>query len=295
MAVRSAVLLLAALLCATCALRPSQDVQKLALLAPFEGRYSEIGYDALYAVRLAVQESGVQAVELLAVDDGGSVEHAVQRALALVQDPAVQAVLLLGPHAVQPQVQQALGPLPALIVGHWDTEPSGQQVYTLASEQLAAQEGLLLFDDVAAAAAHPGPFTGGDLLLLQQFPLLRAAAELEGLVVLTPFATPDAAFIRRYRAMGEFAGEPWLFATLSYDAARLMLHAIEQGLPLAQVDYHGLNGRFRFEGRYRASAPIHRYYYTSNGQLVPETGTSSGRLPAPHKTAAAAALALCCN
>ncbi|MCS7070642.1 MAG: hypothetical protein NZM00_03995, partial [Anaerolinea sp.] len=49
-----------------------QTAPRIALIAPFEGRYREVGYNALYAARLALAdaESGVQ---LLPLDDGGSV------------------------------------------------------------------------------------------------------------------------------------------------------------------------------------------------------------------------------
>jgi len=69
---------------------------RVALLAPFEGRYREIGYNALYAARLAFTESGFANVELMPIDDGGSVVTAVLRARALTHDPQVIGALILG-------------------------------------------------------------------------------------------------------------------------------------------------------------------------------------------------------
>src|SRR3972149_10909793 len=50
---------------------------KIGLIAPFEGRYREIGEEVIYSARLAVREAnasgglGGYAVELMAFDDGG--------------------------------------------------------------------------------------------------------------------------------------------------------------------------------------------------------------------------------
>jgi ABC-type branched-subunit amino acid transport system substrate-binding protein len=104
--------LLAALACALagllagplagCALAPPRGappVAKLGLVAPFEGRYRELGYDVIWAVRLAVREYNLTRrpeqplVELVAYDDGGDPERAGEQARKLGVDPAVVAVL----------------------------------------------------------------------------------------------------------------------------------------------------------------------------------------------------------
>ncbi len=75
------------------------DVVKIGLVAPFEGRYRYIGYDAVYAARLAVREVnaaggiGGAPVELVAYDDRGNVDMAVQAARSLVVDAEVVAVI----------------------------------------------------------------------------------------------------------------------------------------------------------------------------------------------------------
>jgi ABC-type branched-subunit amino acid transport system substrate-binding protein len=72
---------------------------KIGLVAPFEGRYRYVGYDVIYAVRLALREAngagGVAgySVELVAYDDGADPEMAVQQARKLAVDPEVVAVI----------------------------------------------------------------------------------------------------------------------------------------------------------------------------------------------------------
>jgi len=72
---------------------------KIGLVAPFEGRHREIGYDAIYAARLAVREingrgdRGGPRIELVALDDSADPELARQAAASLVVDPDVVAVL----------------------------------------------------------------------------------------------------------------------------------------------------------------------------------------------------------
>jgi ABC-type branched-subunit amino acid transport system substrate-binding protein len=68
---------------------------KIGLVAPFEGRYRYVGYDVIYAVRLALVEAnrdgGVAGygVELVAYDDGANPNAAVEQARKLDVDPAV--------------------------------------------------------------------------------------------------------------------------------------------------------------------------------------------------------------
>ncbi|MBN1811285.1 MAG: ABC transporter substrate-binding protein [Anaerolineae bacterium] len=68
---------------------------KIGLVAPFEGRYRYVGYDVIYAARLAVREAnaagGVDGygVELVAYDDGADPAMAVEQARKLVVDPEV--------------------------------------------------------------------------------------------------------------------------------------------------------------------------------------------------------------
>jgi ABC-type branched-subunit amino acid transport system substrate-binding protein len=89
-------------------------VVRFGLVAPFEGRHRQIGYDIIYAARLAVREwngrGGVERyrIELVALDDGGDPEGAVRAARSLVVDPTVVAV-----------------------IGHWldETTTAGRPVY----------------------------------------------------------------------------------------------------------------------------------------------------------------------
>jgi len=72
---------------------------KIGLVAPFEGRYRYVGYDVIYAVRLALREVnaaggvGGYNVELVAYDDGADPAMAVEQARKLAVDPAVVAAV----------------------------------------------------------------------------------------------------------------------------------------------------------------------------------------------------------
>lgn len=76
-----------------------QPVVKIGLVAPFEGAQRELGYDAIYAARLAVREIneaggvGGYRVALVALDDGGDGQLAAETAVSLTVDPAVVAVI----------------------------------------------------------------------------------------------------------------------------------------------------------------------------------------------------------
>lgn len=77
----------------------TQPVVKIGLVAPFEGRYRPIGYEAIYAARLAIREINAQGglhgrrIELVALDDRGEPEKAITAARQLILDPQVVAVV----------------------------------------------------------------------------------------------------------------------------------------------------------------------------------------------------------
>ena len=69
------------------------------MVAPFEGQYRAIGYEAIYAARLAIREinarGGVRGyrIELVALDDRGEPDRAITAARQLIIDPQVMAVI----------------------------------------------------------------------------------------------------------------------------------------------------------------------------------------------------------
>lgn len=72
---------------------------KIGLIAPFSGRYQEIGYQALYGARLALAEHNLvhltphYHVELIAFDDRAHTGTATEQAKKLMSDPKVVAVI----------------------------------------------------------------------------------------------------------------------------------------------------------------------------------------------------------
>jgi len=72
---------------------------KVGLVAPFEGRYRYVGYDVIYAARLAVREAnaaggvGGYSVELVAYDDAADPTMALEQARKLAVDPEVVAAI----------------------------------------------------------------------------------------------------------------------------------------------------------------------------------------------------------
>lgn len=104
---------------------------RIALVAPFEGRNRDLGYNALYAARLALTESGAN-VELFPIDDGGLPATAVDRIRALASDPLTQVVILLGENATSTDAQLALADLPAIIIG--TTGETSARIFIHSSE-----------------------------------------------------------------------------------------------------------------------------------------------------------------
>lgn len=250
------------------------EIERLVLFAPFEGRYSEVGYNTYYAVQLALRDAGREQIELLAVDDGGSVEQAVERARAIALDPLVKVVISSGYPAADEAVQAALGDVPILIAGQWESQPASPTAFMLASAQL---DSILTTSpstfEVTGAARMNIPIVGGDVYALEQFP--RLSRNFQRITVVSSASLPDEAFQERYRSMGLYVPEPGLLATLTYDATGMALEAMASSEPaatLATMRYEGLNGSIHFEDGYWADAPIRYYGYDENGALIPIDG-----------------------
>ncbi len=111
-------------------------VVRIGLAAPFEGRHRKIGYDVIYAARLAVREwngrggIGGYRVELVALDDGGNPEMALRAAQSMGGDQMVVGV-----------------------IGHWLAETTGAARPAYAVDNLP----LIPMDETAVSAGEPLP------------------------------------------------------------------------------------------------------------------------------------------
>jgi hypothetical protein len=74
---------------------PTRPVAKIGLIAPFEGIYRQSGYEALAAMRVAIEESETGPFEVmpLALDSGMSPSQARRAMQKLLVDPSVKAVV----------------------------------------------------------------------------------------------------------------------------------------------------------------------------------------------------------
>jgi hypothetical protein len=102
------------LLAACCPPGSVKTTVKIGLSAPFESRYRDLGYEVLYAVRLAVRqrnEAGGVAdrylVEMVALNDLNAAESAIEQARKMGVDDDVLAVL----GGWSPQTRAAAGPI----------------------------------------------------------------------------------------------------------------------------------------------------------------------------------------
>jgi branched-chain amino acid transport system substrate-binding protein len=77
----------------------TRSIVKVGLVAPFEGLYRPLGYEVLYAVKLAIQECNASGgvagymVELVALNDDNDPTVAAQRAREVAVDPDVVGVI----------------------------------------------------------------------------------------------------------------------------------------------------------------------------------------------------------
>lgn len=254
----------------SCAIWRSPHIARIALLAPFEGRYREIGYVAFYPAKLALTDMGVSHLELLAIDDGGTIQTAQARARALVLDERVKAVLILGYDSADKTVLQALADIPAIIVGEWATVPINDHVFILSHPNIPD---MLSYDgrfDVTQSITSP--FQAGDAFGLYTYAGLYAHAQTRPHVqIVTSGAFADAEFASRLLASDIYVPQPNHLSTTVYDATRLLVSLISSpdmsrqavADAIRRVDFMGeYVGRIRFgDDGYWLNAPLYTYVY----------------------------------
>jgi len=283
----------------------TRPIIKIGLVAPFEGRYREVGYEVIYAVRLAVREAnnagGVagHSIELVALDDTGNSEMAVAQARKLALDPQIVGVvghwLDETTLAAAPEYVAASLPLLATTTAS-ELEPSAFRLWpneTTLQTAFAAPDTLTCFYpcgsfqklDWIYKARQSTPTTrliGPPLWAQTQFAHLMGEAS-EEVTVLAPAPLPadsaDPTFAERYRAISNGV-EPRAYAVLAYDATHLLFAALERatqtnGTPtragvtaaLRRMDYTGLSGAFHFDDRHQWIEARGWEYVWRNGEL----------------------------
>ena len=276
---------------------------KIALVAPFEGRYREIGEEIIYAVRLAVREAnergGVNgySIELMAYDDRGDPVMADEQARKLVTDPQVVGVIgnwLDATTLVAAPVYAAAG-LPFLATTTSpDLDPAAFRLWLTESAYLAAApdsshcplpcDSLESLDWFQSEILNlKSEISGPPLWGLNQFIRLTGDSA-DGVFVITPSPLPvdsaDPTFTDRYRAISP-GPQPRFLAVLAYDATNLLLEAIAQDIQsnkmptragvesaIVQIDYTGLGGRFSFDAERDWEAGAGWVYEWRAGELV---------------------------
>ncbi|MGC9393591.1 MAG: ABC transporter substrate-binding protein [Anaerolineae bacterium] len=221
---------------------------KIGLVAPFEGRYRYVGYDAIYAARLAVREinaaggAGGWMLELVAYDDRADAELAHTTARNLVVDPDVVAVI---GHYRQASTDAASSVyaeagMPLLVVGAWLT-PVGAPVWHITPQPEQVAAAMVEAADSSPLASPPVggifPFNSSMVegtFLFSSPPTggIEGGGEWrEGTLFVTPYPLPRdlpdlQAWDAAYRAVGPHVPDPGIYALPTYEAVYALAEAI---------------------------------------------------------------------
>ncbi len=279
----------AIMLCLTACLPSAPATIKIGLVAPFSGRYREIGYQAFHGARLALSEfnaaGGIRGhpVVLLALDDAGDPDTAIEQANRMLTDTAVVAVighwLDSGTTAAAPIYARANLPILATSAAPPAPENGGRTFFRLyptteglatAMEEAATQYDLpaICLCDVVTGAeflaiGHSDNLStavvGGPLWSLREFARL-AGNNADGSYFVTPGPHPSAVteasvFFANHR--DAFPDEPVGWASLhAYEATRVLLAALSTApVPtatyvaeaLTQTDFSGVSSHVSFD------------------------------------------------
>ncbi len=164
--------------------RRVEHVVKIGLVAPFDGRNRDVGYDVIYGARLAIRQANEQRgpgqvrFSLQAVDDFGDPTMALQSAAAMVVDPGIVAVighwLPETTAAAKPYYEQE--GLPFLSGGE---EPLDQMDPTgLDEDFLRNYAEITPFDEIAGPYAGPA-YDGVQLIIASVSAVEESGREIE--------------------------------------------------------------------------------------------------------------------
>jgi branched-chain amino acid transport system substrate-binding protein len=345
----------------------AQPTVKIGLVAPFEGLFRPVGYEALYAVKLAIAQRNEQGgvggylVELVALNDDQDPESAAQQAGEMAVDPDVvgvighfgeettvaalpvyeeEGVTLVVPASTSTAVtgdgqgvfrlvadnctvgtaaaRYAAGELAVQDVVatggsedllrcftvvmeesgatvHRMAEVKGGQLISLLGEQGAdlllfggeALEGAELLVELRGSGSEVPVLGGNGLNSPQLVQVAGDAAEGVTYVGITP-PLEDERFAEAYETLS--GGAPGPYAPLYYDAAGLLLDALErciarEGRPsregvmavLAETEgYEGLMGRVSFHEDGQAQQPAVYVYRIVDGRYPGELQACPG-------------------
>lgn len=239
MAARVSGLFLVIVLVGGCAVYKTPPIKRIALLAPFEGRYREVGYQALYAARMAIADTERIDLELLAVDDGGSPQTALDRAHALNNDPLVKAVIVLGIHAADENVLNTLEPR-TFVVGQWNPPLINFEDDNPPTE----------LTDIAELSV---PYICGDVCLLESFVLLTDDPTQATIQTLSP--SVDESFRERYINFDLYVPEPLPFAKRTYDTTQQVIAYVDGEVPARVVEAKTWTYRYTPAGELQTVTP----------------------------------------
>ncbi len=241
---------------AACSTGSTAPVVKIGLAAPFEGRYRAIGYEAIYAARLAIREInaaggiGGYRVELFVLDDGGDPAMAIEQARKMAIDPQVIAV-----------------------IGHYRPETTGAAIDHYCAERLP----LLAVEPVQTGVCH-------EVLALTPpitttFSSSDPASFLFVGTVPHPADVPEAtAFVEAYNAIPIDGTRAGPIALQTYDAMYLLFDALRRNVQaegrrsregmaraLAVSNFTSLGGIYRFDTKgNRIAAQVYAYRYSKD-------------------------------
>ena len=302
---------LATLLIIACALllcgcvQVVRPVVKIGLVAPFSGRYREVGYEVYHAVRLAVHEANLAggingySVKLMSLDDAGNPQQARLQAEKMLADPQVVAIIghwldettvaaapLYSKASVPMLATSSSRDLPVSTRGIFRFYPTHHFIVR-EMEQITAEAGTGticlcgVIEGVAWLDTHAArPAVGGPLWGLQQFMLLTPTTE--EFYFVTPAPMPDDthggdAFAIRYRTLSRGFEPGWL-SVLAYDATQTLLTAIDTSSKpvtpstvterLAQSSLSGLSRHISFDADGNWRMPHLSIYHWKDSKIV---------------------------
>ena len=292
-----------AFLLASC-LPVTRPVVKIGLVAPFEGRYRDVGYEVIYAVRLAVREANADggiagySVELLALDDSGDPDMAVAQARKVATDP--QVVGIIGDWLDSTTLAAARGydaedipflattsapSLPPSAFRLWLTEANLQATAPESLHCLPPCDSLENLDWLfQSSISNPQSTIIGPPLWSQPQFVQLAGEAAEGVEFISPAPLPadstDPTFADRYRAISNGV-EPRAYAVLAYDATQILFDAIARDVKtnhkptragvaaaLTQTNTSGLSGPFSFDSNHNWVEAKGWVYEWREGKIV---------------------------
>ena len=237
----------------------------IGLIAPFEGRYQDVGYNALYATQLAIEEANLSdQIQLLPLDIGTNISDMSQRLNAINNNQGIIAVVIIDYENQTIPELDFNAEVPIIAMGEWAITTNSPPFLIYRNPTIQDRLSDSSLQSVIAGSISDS-FTGGEVITIDEFKIF--IENIENVTIVSSTQLPSNEFRESYLELNQFAPEPTLVATLTYDVINIILDAVSSAKNLSRSALSSTLHQLVTDDGYFNNVSILEYQYV-DGELM---------------------------